>query len=41
MRMLVVRPTEDLSVVPYVVVRFAAEQLAVEVGEFAVEAACH
>ncbi|MFC9626442.1 DUF4158 domain-containing protein [Streptomyces sp. NPDC056930] len=40
-RMLVVRPTEDLSVVPYVVVRFAAEQLAVEVGEFAVEAACH
>ncbi|WP_406421283.1 DUF4158 domain-containing protein [Streptomyces sp. NBC_00873] len=35
-RMLGGFPTEDLSVVPDVVVRFAAEQLAIEAGEFAV-----
>ncbi|MFE4330392.1 DUF4158 domain-containing protein [Streptomyces sp. NPDC056831] len=40
-RMLGVFPTEDSSAVPYVVVRLAAEQLAVEAGGFAVEAACH
>ncbi|MFJ7494075.1 hypothetical protein ACIQZB_23130 [Streptomyces sp. NPDC097727] len=41
MRMLGVFPTEDLSLIPYVVVRFGAEPLAVEAGELTVEAACH
>ncbi|MFF3654961.1 DUF4158 domain-containing protein [Streptomyces olivochromogenes] len=35
-RMLGVFPTEDLSLVPGSVVRFAAEQLQVNPGEFAV-----